>query len=268
MVKSELTTKETVKDQAVQVEEVNPDEVFTGAEEVELDDSDRLTGTGGVGTRFFAIAQSQGANIEKVENAGKFFTKNDDGNLEFYDSLDVVILESQPRRTRFEDDHVACKSYGGLTGSDGQECKACKYNPFKENEIPEKDRCKNSYVVLCVPADDIHAEPFFLQIGASGIRDFKDYAAMLQNKYKRPVFSAVTKISVIRRKNNHNSLTFVPVFKPVKALSADETANLRNIRIVESHRFKPVDESTPTGAAIAKAEAEAVASDRDPFEDE
>ena len=242
-------------------------DIFANAEQVEIDESDRLSGTSTIGTKFIGICQNQGTNVQKLEAAGKFFTKNDEGELEFYETLEVIMLESQRRGTRFEDKSVVCRSYGGIVGQNNEKCASCEYSPFVKNDIPQTAKCKGSYVVLCVPADNWHAEPFFFQVGAGAIKDFKDYASDLQNKHKRPVFSVVTRITTVRRDNGHGSLNFVPVFKPIKALGAEDTANLRNLRIAEAKRFNPIDESTPTGAAMAAEEA-AASGDRDPFVDE
>jgi hypothetical protein len=260
----EMTTKdEKVNPKAEEVEE----DVFANAEKMEIDPSDRMGGTGGIGTKFVGLAQNAGTNVQKLEAAGKFFTKNDEGELIFFDDLKVIMLESQRRATRFVDNKPVCKSYGGLTGPNGEKCSTCEYSSFIKNSIPSDDKCRGSYVVLCVNADDVHGEPFFLQIAAGAIADFKKYASELQNKYKRTAFSVVTKVTSVRRDNGHGSLSFVPVFKGIKILTTGETAGMRYKRVAEFARFSPIDESTPTGAAMAQAEA-ATSGDRDPFVEE
>lgn len=167
-------------------------DVFAGSEDVEFDESDRATGTNAPGTPYYAIAQSQGKNAEKIKHAGQFFVKDEEGKLQFFSDLQVIILESGPQSTRFtDDDNVACRSYDGRTGQSGQLCKDCKWNFFRENEIPKTDKCKNAIRFLCLPADNPDAEPFFVQINPSGIKDWKKYAFWLQNTKKRPVFSCV-----------------------------------------------------------------------------
>jgi hypothetical protein len=244
-------------------------DIFTDAPEVEFDESDRAGGTSGIGTRFCGIAQNTGTNVEKLSNAGKFFIKNEEDELVFSESLDVVMLESQRRGTRFENDSVVCRSYGGVVSMSGQKCASCPYNRFIKNDVPDGQKCNGKYVVLCVPADNWHAEPFFFSVGAGAIRDYKDYARELQEKHKRPIFSVVTRITTLLRDNGHKSMNYVPVFTPIKALDENDTANLRNLRIAESHRFKPIEETASSQAASATIEAEAdAAGDRDPFVDE
>jgi hypothetical protein len=243
-------------------------DIFADAPEVEFDESDRAGGTSGIGTRFCGIAQNTGTDVEKLSNAGKFFIKNEEDELVFSESLDVVMLESQRRGTRFENDRPVCRSYGGIVSMSGQKCASCPYNRFIKNDVSDKLKCNGKYVVLCVPADNWHAEPFFFSIGAGAIRDYKDYACELQEKRKRPIFSVVTRITSLLRDNGHQNMNYVPVFTPIKALDENDTANLRNLRIAESHRFKPIEETaSQTASAAIEAESDA-AGDRDPFVDE
>jgi hypothetical protein len=244
-----MTKSEKPADQAALPQTPDPADIFAGQPATELDPSDRAGGTSAPGTKFYGIAQSQGGNVQKIQNAGQFYTKNEDGELEFYSTLDVVILDAGPRSTRFEDDHVACKSYDGKVGLNGQSCKTCQYNYFTENNIPKDQKCKNSRILLCVPADDWNAEPFFFQISPSGIKDWQKYATELQNRYKRPVFSVITRISTVARKEN-KGVAYVPVFTPKKALEAEEIKALREIRIAESYRFKAPDDETSNGTAV------------------
>lgn len=234
MVKSDPKDNKNVNTEIPEQDE----SIFDNTEAVEFDESHRAGGTYGIGTKYFQICQNTGKNMEKLKNAGKFVTKNDEGELVFYDSLDVIILDSRQRGTLFNDDGgVACKSYDGKVGSVGGKCKDCPDNTFRGG------KCKNSYVLLCTQADDIHAEPFFVVVGASGIRPYKDYARWIQDQKKRQMFSAVTRISTKLEENKHNSLNYVPVFRAISALSPEDVRNLENIRIKEASRFDAPIES-------------------------
>ncbi len=206
----------------------------------ELDPSERAGGTSTPGTPVYVICQSQGTNELKIKNPGKFYLKDAEGAEHLFEDLEVVILDSSPRRTRFEGESVACRSYDGCTGYDGKPCKDCKYNPFKElSDVPDNDRCKSSVVLLSVPGGDWSAEPFFVQLPASGIKDWKEYANRLQNQLHRPVYSVVTRITTTTRKGQKAGMSFVPVFTPTKGLTREETGGLGETRIAESIRFKP-----------------------------
>ena len=270
MVKSE-TTKEEQKALPAEEETSAGEALNLGGFEGEMDVSDRAGGTGQKITSYFAVAQRLSDKPKVAEQAGKFYTKNDEGNYEFYDSLDVVTLESSNRGVRFENGNVACRSYDGKVGTCGKTCKDCDYHQFKENNISKEKKCKGSMLILCLPADDWTKEPFFLQISAGNIRDWKDYASDLQNRHKRPVFSVVTRITTTEKKFDLGK-SFVCQFKPIKALNGKEQYYmLRDIRMAESYRFKPAEEAeTVTGSAPANghaAEAE-FASERDPFVEE
>ena len=208
----------------------------------ELDPSDRAGGTSMPGTQFYGICQRRSENETKVNNPGKFFTKNEDGDIEIVDKLEVVVLDSSPRSTRFSDDgQVVCRSYDGLTGMSGKECRNCEYFAFSDSNVSRENRCKNSYVLLCVQAADWHEEAFFAQIPPSGIRDWKVFANDLQNRYKRPVFSVRTTITTEERKAKIGK-SFVPVFTVTEAYTIEQTEVLREVRNVEARRFRPQEE--------------------------
>lgn len=238
----------------------------------ELDAEDRAGGTSAPGTQFYGITQNQGTDVQKIAHAGQFYTKDKEGNLLFFTSLDVVILDAAPRSTRFEDDHVACKSYDNKTGNDGQTCKECKYFFFRENDVKKEDKCRNSMILLCIPADDYTAEPFFLQISASAFKDWRKYANDVQNVHNRPIFSMVTRVTTILRKEGPG-LAYMPVFTPIKGIKSD-VVTLREIRKANKYRFDaPEDAVVPSG----KAETETTATETagvskddfvDPFNEE
>jgi len=229
------------------VDKTETDKVFEGAASEPLDPSDRAGGTTAGGTPYYAIAQDMGTNRTKRDNKGKFWTKDDEGEYCFFDKLRVVMLDSRRTRVRFEDDKPACRSRDGVKGQYGVTCNKCEYDPFnKTSTVADKLRCKSCMSVLCIFADQIEGEgpePFFLQLSAGGIKDYLDYASMLQDQYKRPLFSAITEI-VTAERESHNNLHFVPVFTALKALTPELTARMRALRIAESVRFDPEGTST------------------------
>jgi hypothetical protein len=231
--------------------------------EEDLDPSDCATGTSTSSTKFFAIAQNQGKNRDKIQHAGQFYSKNDDGVFEFFENLDVIILESGFRSTRFDDDKVACRSYDGKTGSCGKKCREeCQYYFFAENAIAKDQKCKNSILLLCVPAADWATEPFFLQCSPSAIKDWKKFAFEMQRRFKRPVFSAITRLTTTLREEKQG-MAYCPVFTPVKALTAAETAKLREIRQAEVYRYKAPEEGTDPATSFEEPAAGTSASFQD-----
>lgn len=222
-------------------------DMFSSAGPVEMDESDRAGGTGSQGTPYFGICQRQSDNSIKADNAGKFFTTTNEGVIEIHDKLEVVTLQSCPRATRFGDQNqVVCRSYDGQAGSSGRNCRDCEYYSFSDSKVPKERRCKNSYVLLCTSADDLDAEPFFLQITPAGIKDWRSYAGELQNRYRRPIFSVITKITTVERRANLGK-SFVPVFEAVKAFNNAETARIREVRKREAYRFDPTDQPSSNG---------------------
>ena len=268
MVKTE-TEKPKSEDQKTLEPETEEQAVdLSAGYEGEMDESDRAGGTGQRITNYFMVAQRGSDKPQVAEQAGKFYFKNDEGDYEFYNSLDVIALESINRGVRFADGAVACRSYDGKVGTCGKTCKECEYHQFIENNIPKEKKCKGSMVILCLSADNEEAEPFFLQIGAGNIRDWKDYASELQNRHSRPIFSVITRITTVEKKFDLGK-SFVAEFKAIKALNSKEDYyRLRDRRVAESYRFKPQEAAEGVAAAEVTNGHDAPAADvveRDPF---
>ncbi len=219
--------------------------IFQNAEPVELDVSDRAGGTGEAGTTYYGICQRMSRTSKIADNPGKFHHKDDEGEIVIDDLLKVVILDSASRRTRFSaEGSVACRSNDGYKGQSGYLCETCEFSAFnRESKIDKDLRCKSSMLLLCLDAENQANEPFFLQITAGGIKDYRIYAAEIQNRYKRPLFSCVTKILTIERVGKSTGKSFVPVFTAIKPFGVDETNLMREIRISESTRFRGGSES-------------------------
>jgi len=263
------------------------DGLWEGAQPADLDESDRMAGTTGTGTAFVKIAQATGKNVELIKNAGKFYTYDDEGGLVFYEGLQIIPLEAGATSTRWDNnDVVQCRSYNGHDSADGQICKECVYHPFKKNDIDRNDKCKNFINLLCLPAhwevDEkghpikesleifFDSQPFFFQISAGMFRDWKDFAADIQNRHKWPVFGLATGIGAVLRQQNKGT-SYVPVFRPAILLNLQQIAAVRAIRIAESYRFRPSDPSTgaaPTGNGQAAADGSFEVGSRDPFVNE
>ena len=242
------------------------DTMFKG--ESILDPSDRVAGTFAPGLPFWRLVQiTPGMDKAKLTHAGEFCTSNADGELEFRAKMQVIILDSRPRGTRFEDKHVACRSYDGVTGPDGQLCrKDCEYFAFKKNEIPPQEKCKGSVVLLCVDAAKTDDDAFFVEFSASGIADWKEYASWLQDQKHRPVFACTTTIDSKTRKQGGGE-PYVPVFHPVKALDAKGLDAMRERRIADAH-YLDAPNSTPEPTSPTETPGRANDGKEDIFEAE
>ena len=238
------------------------DSIWTDPDPEALEVSDRAGATYPPGTRFWTIVQiAPGMAKAKLAHAGEFCTKNEEGELEFLPRLEVVVLQSGPRSTRFEAQHVACRSYDGVTGQSGKDCrKECEYYWFRENNIESQDKCKNSRLLLCVPSGALWEEPFFLQISPAGIQDWQKYASWLQDQKHRPVFACTTQITTEQRKMGKGT-PYVPVFRPIRALDPGDLAVMRDRRVRESYRFKAPDAALAAMPDVVPADAEAGAPD-------
>ncbi len=200
-----------------------------------LDPSDRAGGTFQPGLDYWRLVQiTPGMDELKLIHPGEWHTKNSDGIFEFQKAMNVIILESRPRLTRFEAEHIACRSHDGAKGPEGQDCRAtCEYFPFRVNTIPKQDKCRGSMVLLCVSADEPLADSFFVELSASGIADWREYASWLQDQKHKPVFACSTKITSVARKQGGGK-PYVPVFRPLAALPADLLVEMRDRRIADS----------------------------------
>jgi len=268
-----MATAKTETKQEQATLEPEAEEVELGGYEGDFDVSDRAGGTGQKIVDYYGIAQRQTDKAELLGKPGKFYWKNNEGEYEFADQLEVIILESSLRGVRFENGAAVCRSYNGRSGPEGQECKQCEYYQFRENNVPTDKKCKGSIALLCIYADDWTREPFVLQIPACGIREYRDYASMLQNRHSRPIFSAITRITT-RDEKFDRGRAFVPVFKPIKAINDKEQIHqVRNIRIVESYRLRAPEDFEPAPADNGPARPDddphpADTGERDPFQDE
>lgn len=244
-----------------------PEEIEIERMDEELDVSDRMSGTSGIGTKYWRIAARNSVDSQVADHFGQFYTKNEEGEYIFSPKIRAIILESRYRAARFgENDQVACRSYGDGKGTSGQTCKNCQYNSFIENAVPRDKKCKNSIILLCIPTDDYNAEPYFVQITAGGIRAYKDFAADIQNKKNRPVFSIGTEIGTVEHVEAKNKW-FIPTFRPVLDLKADINV-LRSIRIAESKRFEApatTEGSAPGNGASYQDGDMLHGDDEDPF---
>ena len=216
------------------------DTIFKG--ESVLDPSDRVAGTFAPGLPFWRLVQiTPGMDKAKLAHAGEFCNTDADGELHFRAKMQVIILDSRPRSTRFEDKRVACRSYDGVTGPDGQPCRGgCAYFAFKKNDIPPQEKCKGSVVLLCVDAEEPGGDPYCVEFSASGIADWREYASWLQDRKHRPVFACTTTIDSMTRKQGGGE-PYVPVFHPVTALDAVTLALMRERRVRERHHLDAPD---------------------------
>jgi len=223
------------------------DPIFEG--EGTLDPSDRATGTFAPGLTYWRLVQiAPGMDRAKLAHPGEFCHTNAEGNFEFRQEMRVIILESRPRNTRFEDKHVACRSYDGIRGPEGQTCrKDCEYFGFRKNDIPTKEKCKGSMILLCLDADETFEESFFVELSAAGITDWREYASWLQDQKHRPVFACTTRITSKTRKQGGGE-PYVPVFRPIEALPVDMLDAMRERRAQQSHYLDAPD-STPVATA-------------------
>jgi len=212
-----------------------------------LDPSDRAGGTYEPGLKYWRLVQTTSSD-DKIKHLGEWSAKDQEGTLQFRVKMEVIILDSRGRYTRWEAGHVACRSYDAVHGPDGQDCRqSCEYFTFRKSAIAVEDKCRGSVVLLCVSASEPLDESFVLELPASGIADWREYASWLQDQKQRPVFACSTAISTIRRKQGAGN-PYVPVFRPVAALPPDMLAEMRERRIADSH-YLDAPHSTPTAQA-------------------
>lgn len=248
-----MATKETTK--APKTDDILDE--LDGLDEP-LDASDRTSDSSGPMTPMLLIAQPN-ATVEALEdNPGKFYMENSDGEFDLWDEVTLVVLEARPHQKRKEEGTVVCRSWDGKTSTDGQDCKSCQYHQFKPNsQIPKDSRCRGYRYLLCCWADGDEAEPFFWQIGSSGIAAWNDVRMRLEKK-RIPVFGVALTFGTEMKKHDVGK-SFIPKLARAKMLSEKQRAKYRELRLEEMRRYEPQSSSSGTPGHDV---------DSDPFADE
>jgi hypothetical protein len=224
-----------------------------------LDSSDRTSDSSGPMTPMLLIAQPNSTLDALEDHPGEFYMENGDGEFDLWEEVTLVVLEARPHQKRKEEGLVVCRSWDGRASTDGQDCKSCQYHQFKPNsQIPKDSRCRGYRYLLCCWADQADdAEPFFWQIGSSGIAAWNDVRMKLEKK-RIPVFGVAFTFGTELKKHDVGK-SYIPKLVRAKMLSEKQRAHYRELRFEQMRRYEQQSSSSGTAGHDV---------DSDPFADE